>query len=132
MPPPDPLATLARLRRFEVAAARRHLAERLAAMAEAESRRDAAAAALAAEAATGDGAAYAAWLPRGRAMRDRTAAALGAEEQRLAAARVGLTAARTAKRVVGTLRDQRAAEARREAEGRAQAAIDEAAARRRE
>jgi hypothetical protein len=128
MPPPspDPLAALARLRRFELAAARRRLADRLAGLAAAEARRDAAAAALAAEATAGNGAAYAAWLPRGRAERDRAAGALRVAEGRMAAAQAELGAARAAAHLVELLQAQRAALALRQAACDAQSALDEA------
>jgi hypothetical protein len=128
MPPPspDPLAALARLRRFELAAARRRLADRLAGLAAAEARCAAAAAALAAEAAAGDGAAYAAWLPRGRAERDRAAGALRVAEDRMAAAQAELGAARAAAHLVESLQERRAALARRQAVRDAQSALDDA------
>ncbi len=127
-PPPDrALAVLARLRRFEVAAGRRRLAEAIAAGVEAELRRVAAATALQGEAAAGDAGAYAAWLPRGLAERDRAAAALHLAEERVAGARAALTAARTAERVVELLQERQDAATRRTAARRAQAALDEAA-----
>ncbi|GGG15958.1 hypothetical protein GCM10010964_00350 [Caldovatus sediminis] len=127
------LVALLRLRRFETAVARRRLAERVGAAAAAEARRDAALEALQAEAAIAaaseDGAAHhAAWLPRGLAGRDRAAAALRLEEERLEGARADLAAARRAERAVEVLAQERAAAARRRAARRAQERLDEMAA----
>ncbi len=131
------LAALARLRRFETAVARRHVAERVGAAAAAEVRHASAAEALrteaaiasADEAAGGGGVAlYAAWLPRGLALRDRAAAALRLEERRLEEARAALATARLAERAVEGLAQDRAAAARRLAARRAQQRLDERAA----
>jgi hypothetical protein len=128
------LITLLRLRRFEAAVARRHLAERIGAAAAAEARHDAAAetlrteAAIAAAAREGGATSYAAWLPRGLAAYGRATAALRLEETRLASAQAGLAAAHLAERAVVELAQQRAAAARRQAERQAQRRLDEMAA----
>jgi flagellar export protein FliJ len=128
--PPDPLSALARLRRFQVTTARRHLADRHAAAELAVRRQEEAAAALRVEGAQGDAAAYAAWLPRGLAEHDRARLAAHQAESRVAEAQDALGAARAAERLVETLREARAEEARRAALRRGQALLDEAATRR--
>jgi hypothetical protein len=124
----DALEALARLRRLETVEARRRLAVPLAQEAAAAERLAAAAAALHAEHAP-DGGAWRLWLPRGLAERDRAALAHGQALARLREAQAGLAACRAAERAVGMLREQRAAEARREALRGEQALLDEAAQR---
>lgn len=120
---PDPLVTLARLGRLKTEEARRRLSERLDALGAAEARQAAAQEALAAEAdqarsgevseAPVPVGAYAAWLPRGLAERDRAAAALRLQAGRAEAAREALAGSRAEERAVELLREARAAERRR-------------------
>jgi len=120
------LHTLLRLRRFEADAARRALAEALAAEAEAESRRDRAEAALYEEARNTDEDTllalqnFAAWLPRGTADRQAANHALAVAARTSSAARAALAERRAAmeaveKHVEAQARAERQAEARREA-----------------
>ncbi|TCZ61249.1 hypothetical protein [Roseicella aquatilis] len=122
------LAALARLRRLETAEAQRRLAVQAGQEAAAAGRLAAAGAALRGEHAA-DAEAWRLWLPRGLAERDRAGLARAQEESRLQAAQALLAEARAAERAVEWLRERRAAEARRAAERRAQALLDEAAAR---
>jgi hypothetical protein len=126
----DPLLVLARLRRVEADRAKRHLAERLLAQANAERGVDAAREALVAEAAEGEPAAFGAWLPRALAERERAAGHLRLAEQAAAAAREALGTARAAERATELLQEKRAAEERRAAQRRDAAVLDEAAAQR--
>ncbi len=133
----DALATLARLRRLEVAEARRHLAERNAALAAAEARHDQARAAPGTEAArpadaasgTGPGD-YAAWLPLALAERDRAARAARHSAGMATQARDALAVQRAAERQVELLREQRAAAVALKARRKAQAVLDEFGGRR--
>ena len=126
----DPLAALQRLRRLETAMARRHLAERLGAIAAAEVRQALAHEALVTEARAPAGD-FAAWLPRGLAERDRAGGALAHAEQRGAEAQQAVAEARAAERSVEWLREEQAAAHRRLVARKTQAALDDAAARRR-
>ena len=124
----DPLATLARLRRLEVAEARRNLAERNAALAAAEARLAAARAAPAAEAAATAEfplADYAAWLPLGLAERERAARAERHSAGLAGMAREALALRRAAERQVELLREEPAAAAALKAKRKAQALLDE-------
>ena len=125
----DPLAVLARLRQIETEAARRRLGQavgraEVALLAEASAR-----GALVAEA-SAPGPDYGAWLPRGLAQRDRAALARRRAEAGLAEAAAALGEARAAERAVELLAATQARLARRQAARRAQAQLDEAAARR--
>ena len=85
---PDPLASLARLRRLETGAARRRLAEDAGRLLAAEARAEAAGAALAAEqGAAAVPADYAAWVGKGMAERDRAALGAAHAAERLAEGR---------------------------------------------
>ncbi len=152
----DPLATLARLRRLDVAQARKHLAERNAALAAAEARHDTARAAPGREAAlipgreaalspsreagsipgqeaAPEGAApsdYAAWLPLGLAERERAARAAQHSANLAQQARDALALQRTAERQVELLREQQAAAAALKLRRKQQALLDEFGSRR--
>ena len=135
----DPLATLARLRRLEVAQARKQLAERNAALAAAEVRHDAARAApgreaeaakCAASAAMTHPAAYAAWLPLGLAERERAARAAQHSANLVQMARDALAVQRTAERQVELLREQQAAALARKVRRKQQSLLDEFGSRR--
>lgn len=127
--PADPLAVLARLRGLETCAAQQRLATQLGRVAAAAARVAAAEGALLEERGAGDPAGYAAWLPRALAERDRAALAERLAEDSLQAAQSALAECRAAERAVARLREQRAAEARRQAGRRQQALLDDAAQR---
>jgi flagellar biosynthesis chaperone FliJ len=131
MPPRDPLATLARLRKLETDLARQRLAESLGRVAAAEARAIAAAGALRSEQGAGPPVDYAAWLRRGLAERDRAARALALTEARSEQARTGLAGARTAERSLERLREQRREAMADRAERRATLLLDDLASRRR-
>ncbi|MBB5693120.1 hypothetical protein [Muricoccus pecuniae] len=124
----DPLAVLARLRNAEVMEARRRLMESAIAREEAAAREAAAERALQEEAMSGHPA-FAAWLPRGLAARDATAAEHRLAEARSAEAASALGVARAAERAVEKLAELRAAEAERARRRAEQRALDEAGAR---
>ncbi len=138
----DPLATLARLRRLEVAQARKQLAERNAALAAAEVRHDAARAAPGREAEAAKCAAsaamthpaayaaYAAWLPLGLAERERAARAAQHSANLVQMARDALAVQRTAERQVELLREQQAAALARKVRRKQQSLLDEFGSRR--
>jgi flagellar export protein FliJ len=120
------LHTLLRLRRFEADAARRALAEAIAAQQQAEARRDQAEAALREEAKSTDADTllalrnFAAWLPRGAAERQAANHALAVAARASAAARTALAERRAAleaveKRIEAAARAERQDAARREA-----------------
>ena len=127
---PDPLASLARLRRLETGAARRRLAEDAGRLLAAEARAEAAGTALLTE----QGAAalpadYAAWVGRGMAERDRAALSAAHAAERLAEGRAALAEARVAERCIEQLMQDRAAAAKAVLLRKAQAATDDAAGR---
>jgi len=126
---PDPLAVLGRLRGAEVMLARRHLAERTAARDAAEMRAGAAAAALREEA-RHDGPDYAAWLPRGVALRDAAAEDARLAHRHAEDATATLATARAAERAVEWLAVNRAAEMRRKVLQAEQRMLDEVGSRR--
>lgn len=126
----DGLGALARLRRLEVAEARRRMALMLAQEAAAAERLAGAGAALRAEAAA-DATSWRLWLPRGLAERDRAALARDQAAVRRDQAQDALAEARAAERAVELLREQQAAAARRRAARREQALLDDVAQRRR-
>ncbi|MFH5924834.1 hypothetical protein [Roseomonas xinghualingensis] len=126
---PDPLAVLARLRGAEVMLARRDLTEEAAARDAAEMRVGAAAAALREEAQHA-GPDYAAWLPRGTALRDAAAEAARLAGLRTGEAAAALAAARAAERAVERLAASRAAEMRRKVLQAEQRMLDEVGSRR--
>ncbi len=129
----DPLATLARLRRLEVAQARKQLAERNVALAAAEARHDEACAAPGREGAHADAAVpadYAAWVPRALAERERAARAAQHSANLAQMARDALALHRTAERQVELLREQQAAAAALKTRRRQQALLDEFGSRR--
>ena len=124
----DPLAVLARLRGIAVMEARRSLAEESTAHAAAEERERSAAQALRDEARHA-GAEYAAWLPRGLALREAAGGALRVAEGRLAEATAALGGARASERSVERLAELREEESRRLLQRAEQRALDEAGAR---
>jgi hypothetical protein len=126
---PDPLASLARLRRLETGTARRRLAEEAGRLHAAEERAAAAGAALVSERGAGVPADYAAWVARGIAERDR--AALGAVHaaERLTGAQAALAEARVAERCLEQLVRDRACAVRARVEKAEQAGVDDAAGR---
>ena len=126
---PDPLASLARLRRLETGAARRRLAEAAGCLLVAEDRAGAAGAALLTEQGAGTPADYAAWVGRGMAERDRAALGVAHAAERSAAAQAALAEARVAERCIEQLMRDRAAAAGALAQRKAQAATDDAAGR---
>ena len=126
---PDPLASLARLRRLQTGAARRRLAEDADRSLAAEARAEAAGAALLAERDAGAPADYAAWIGKGIAERDRTALGATHAAKRLAEGRAALAEARAAERCIEQLMRDRAAAAKSRQERKAQAATDDAAGR---
>jgi len=127
--PRDPLQALKRLRRLETATAQKLLAERLAGLAQAEQRAQAASAALAEEAAHAEATDYATWLPRGLAERDRALRLHAHATQRVSEAQLALAAARSSERVVEKLQAQKAESAQQEAQRREQLLLDEVATR---
>jgi hypothetical protein len=120
----DPLAVLARLRRLEVAQARRDLAIRAAALERAATRIKAADATLDAERAHAP-ADYAAFLPRGLAAREDAALAVRRAQAALEVARIALADRRAQERAVEVTLDQRAAAQREERARRNQALLDD-------
>jgi hypothetical protein len=131
MAEPRALATLHRLRRFELRMAERELAGKRAAADASASRSAAADAALEAEreipgARLAD---YTAWLESGLAQRDSRAAALAAAEAAAETARQAVTKAHAAEDLTATLLAAHRAEALRDATRRAQIEQNEVAAR---
>ena len=126
---PDPLASLARLRRLQTGAARRRLADDADRLLAAETRAEAAAAALLAERAAGAPADYAAWIGRGRTERDRAALGAAHSAERLAQGQTALAEARVAERCIEQFIRDRAAAAGSRRERKAQIATDDAAGR---
>jgi hypothetical protein len=126
---PDPLASLARLRRLETGVARRRVAEEADRLLAAEARAEAAQTALLAEQGAGTPADYAAWVKRGVAERDRTALGVAHAADRAARGRAALAEARVAERCIEQLMRDRAAAARAHGQRKAQAATDDAAGR---
>jgi hypothetical protein len=125
------LATLHRLRRFELRLAERELADKRASAAASASQMAAATAAIEAEreipgARLAD---YTAWLQSGLAQRDNRAADLAAAEAATETARQAVTAAHAANELTATLLAANRAEALREATRRAQIEQNEVAAR---
>lgn len=128
---PDPLASLARLRRLETGAARRRLADDAGRLLAAENRAEMATAALRTEgdATLANPADYAAWLGRGIAERDRAALVVGAAAKRSEEGRAALAAARVAERCIEQLMRDKADAARSRLHRKGQAATDDAAGR---
>ena len=135
----DPLASLLRLRRTTVDAARQDLATCLSAEDAAErtvaelkaaiAREMEAASSLATE--DSDVEAFAAWLRQIRPRQAEAHAAHDRAREETARSRAALAAARAAERAAEVMLDKRAAEERAEDERRAQREIDETAQRRR-
>ena len=120
----DPLVMLARLRDLDVRAAQRSLAEARAALSREQ---DAAATAETVLRAEQPGTAtYGAFLARGLAARQAQAAAVARAEASVEAERDALAFARGAEKVLGILRDRRAALLRRDAARREQVRLEEA------
>ena len=126
----DPLAVLARLRRMETEAARRLVGQAVGRVEAAAQRVTSATVALEAERAEHP-LDYGTWLPRGLAARDRALAAGRISEAALAESRILLGEARAAERVVETLQEARTEALAKQLGRKAQARLDEAAARRR-
>lgn len=124
--PPDPLAILARLRRLDVTAAQRRLAEARGALAIEETAAAAVEAALRSEGPDAAPATYGAYLARLLAARQAQAAAMARAGAALEAERAALATARTAGKVIDTLREGRAAAGRRSARRRDQHRLEEA------
>lgn len=133
MPARDPLATLRRLRSVQVLAARREVADRLAAAREAGEAEARTRLALASEATASAGAPtdYAAWLPAGRAAQAQSMAALTEASQEADVARAALAAARAAEDATQALIARRRREEERAALRRQQQRLDDLVAGRR-
>ncbi|WP_149540002.1 hypothetical protein [Siccirubricoccus phaeus] len=129
--PRDPLAVLARLRKLDTETARRRLGEAYGRLGAAETRAEAATAALTTQAGHGMPADYGTWLTRGLAERDRAQRAVGVAERVATAAAAALGEARAAERGLEKLREARAAAKAKRAVRKAQALLDEAGARER-
>ena len=126
---PDPLASLARLRRLQTAAAQRRVSEDAGRLLAAEGRAAAAAAALLAERGAATPADYAAWIGRGTAERDRAALGAAHAADRLNNRRAALAEARVAERCIEQLMRDRTAATKSRLQRKAQAATDDAAGR---
>ncbi len=124
--PRDPLATLAKLRTIDVEAAQRSLAEARIALARQQQAAAAAEAALRAEEPDGVAPTYGIFLARGLAMRQVQREAVARAEAAQDAERAALALARGAEKVIGILRDRRAAAHRRQAARRDQARLEDA------
>ncbi len=124
--PRDPLATLAKLRHIEVEAAQRSLAEARTALLRQQQDTAAAEAALRAEQPGPAFATYGAFLTQGLARRQARREALARAEAAQEAEREALAMARGAEKVLGILRERRAAARRRDAARRAQAFLEDA------
>lgn len=127
--PRDPLATLAKLRRIEVEAAQRSLAEARTALSRQQRTAAEAEAVLQAEQPSGVLATYGAFLARSLAFRQARREAVARAEVAQEAERDALALARGAEKVIGILRERRAAARRRDAARRAQARLEDALAR---
>lgn len=122
----DPLRTIGKLRRLEVATARLALHDAGLREAAAGVRVQAATAALVSELTAGDATQYAAWLPRGRMARDIATRDASFAEARRQEALAALATARTAARGVERMAERRAEDARRDAQRREALRLDEA------
>ena len=122
----DPLASLAKLRSIDVQAAQRSLSEARAAVAAQRQAIDAAEAALRAETPEGPMVTYGAFLAHGLAVRQAQRVALARAEAVQEAERDALALARGAEKVLGILRERRAATLRRHAARREQARLEDA------
>jgi hypothetical protein len=120
----DPLLILSRLRRLEVAEARRAVAAR-GAEADAAARQRAAALRALDEEAAAAPADYAAFLPRALAEGEAAAQAVRRAEAGLDVARQGLAVARAAERAVQEVAARRRAATREKAARQAQARLDD-------
>lgn len=127
--PRDPFDILAKLRSIEVAAAQRRLAEARSATVAQQHATAAAEAALGAEQPGSLAFTYGAFLACGLAVRQAQRAALARTEAAQEAERDALARTRAAERVIGILRDRRAAARRRDALRRDQARLEDALAR---
>lgn len=124
--PRDTLATLAKLRTIDVQAAQRSLAEARAAFSAQQRATEAAEAALHAEQPGSLPFTYGAFLACGLAVRQAQRAALVRAEAAREAERDALALARGAEKVLGILRERRAAQHRRHAARREQARLEDA------
>lgn len=123
----DPLATLEKLRRIETTTAQRRLAEARARLAAEQAAAEAVAAELREERADGAPFTYGAFLARLLAAKQAQAAATARAEAAIEAERDAVAQARGAEKVVGLLRERRAAAARKDAMRIGQNRLDEAA-----
>ncbi|MBP0465504.1 flagellar FliJ family protein [Roseomonas sp. PWR1] len=121
----DPLATLEKLRRLEVTTAQRRLAEARTRLAAEEAAAAAVEDALRGESADAAPFTYGAFLARLLAAKQAQAAATARAEAAMEAERVSVAQARGAEKVVGMLRERRAAAERREALRTGQTRLDE-------
>lgn len=124
--PRDPLDILARLRSIEVAAAQRRLADARSATAAQHRTTAAAEAAIMDEQPGSLPFTYGAFLACGLAVRQAQRAALARSEAAQEAERDVLARTRAAEKVIGILRDRRAAARRRDALRREQARLEDA------
>lgn len=124
--PRDPLATLAKLRTIDVQAAQRSLAEARAAFSAQQRVTDAAEAVIHAEQPGSLPFTYGAFLACGLAVRSAQRAALARAEAAQESQREALALARGAEKVLGMLRERRAAQHRRLATRREQARLEDA------
>lgn len=123
--PRDPLATLEKLRRLEVTAAQRRLVEAQARLAVEEAASAAVETELRSEVADAAPFTYGAFLARLLAARQAQAAATARAEAAMEAERMAVAQARGAEKVVGMLRERRAAVERRDAMRASQARLDD-------
>ncbi|MEO3472855.1 hypothetical protein AAFN86_13380 [Roseomonas sp. CAU 1739] len=124
--PRDPLSTLAKLRAIDVQAVQRGLAEARAAFSAQQRATEAAEAVLHAEQPGSLPFTYGAFLACGLAVRQAQRAALARAEAAQEAEREALALARGAEKVLGILRERRAAQHRRLAARREQARLEDA------
>ena len=124
--PRDPLATLAKLRTIDVQAAQRSLAAARATLSAQQRAMEAAEAALLAEQPGSLSFTYGAFLACGLAVRQAQRAACARAEAAQEAEREALALALCAEKVLGTLRERRAAQHRRQATRREQARLEDA------
>lgn len=122
--PPDALDRLARLRAIEERSAKLELARRLAAEVSAEHEAGRAAAAIIAESA-GEAGAFARWLPRALAARERSATLVRLAARQSGEARAALAGAHRSSAVVEDALAARRAEAARQDIRKTQAMLDD-------
>jgi hypothetical protein len=126
---PDPLASLARLRRLQTGVARRRVTEEADRLLAAERRAQNTDEALLVEQGAAAPADYAAWIGRGIAERDRAALGAAHAADRLKDRRAALAEARVAERCIEQLMRDRTAATKSRLQRKAQAATDDSAGR---